>query len=150
MPTRKQRRRSTKERRHEYETVWVDGEGNELEQVPEDAVAPEESRGDKADPAKAKAKTGKQQPQRGGRAGRTPPPPSWNRAFKRAGLLGIVVFFLFYLAGGKGGNKELSALALAALYTALFVPFTYVIDRFAHNRYLQRTAGGTKPPAKKR
>ena len=25
MPTRKQRRRALKERRHEYETVWVDG-----------------------------------------------------------------------------------------------------------------------------
>src|SRR5438067_1310697 len=40
MPTRKQRRRAQKERRHEYETVWVDDEGNELEEPPEDAVAP--------------------------------------------------------------------------------------------------------------
>ena len=41
MPTRKQRRRAVKERRHEYETVWVDGEGNELEEPPEDAAVPE-------------------------------------------------------------------------------------------------------------
>ena len=145
MPTRKQRRRATKERRHEYETVWLDSEGNELEEPPEED-ATQEPHAVRAEKTKTPAK----QQQRGGRAARTPPQPSWNRAFKRAGLLGIAVFFLFYIAGGKGGNKELSALALAALYTALFVPFTYAIDRFAYNRYLQRTAGGTKPPAKKR
>ena len=35
MPTRKQRRRALKERRHEYETVWVDSEGNELAEPPD-------------------------------------------------------------------------------------------------------------------
>ena len=39
MPTRKQRRRAQKERRHEYETVWVDAEGNELEEPPEELAA---------------------------------------------------------------------------------------------------------------
>jgi len=40
MATRKQRKRSQKERRHEYETVWVDAEGNELEEPPDDLVEP--------------------------------------------------------------------------------------------------------------
>src|SRR4051812_49710693 len=38
------RSRALKERRHEYETVWVDSEGNELEEPPEEAsAAPERS-----------------------------------------------------------------------------------------------------------
>ena len=77
MPTRKQRRRAVKERRHEYETVWVDEEGNELDEPPEDlAAAPA-----KRDGAKPKA-TAPQQ--RGGRAVRVPQPPSWRRAAKRS------------------------------------------------------------------
>ena len=36
MPTRKQRRRQAKEKRHEYEFVYVDDEGNELDDVPEE------------------------------------------------------------------------------------------------------------------
>ncbi len=36
MATRKQRKRMQKERRHEYENVWVDPDGNELEEPPEE------------------------------------------------------------------------------------------------------------------
>jgi hypothetical protein len=39
-----------------------------------------------------------------------------------------------------------SVLPLALLYTELFVPFTYVIDRFAYKRYQARLEAG--PPAK--
>jgi hypothetical protein len=40
MPSRKQRRREAKSKRHEYETVYLDGEGNELdpEEVPEELL----------------------------------------------------------------------------------------------------------------
>lgn len=132
MPTRKQRRRAQKERRHEYETVWVDAEGNELEEPPEEIVAAP----DKRDGAKPKAKPAQQ---RGGRPVRVPPPPSWQRAAKRSAILGVVIFVLFYLLGSKNGGHNIGgALALAAVYTALFIPFTYVIDRFAHNRWQRR------------
>lgn len=149
MPTRKQRRRAAKGKRHEYETVWVDAEGNELEEPPEEAEHDSKpARASRNGTQKGKAKA---QPQRGGRAGRTPPAPSWERAGKRALLLGAVVFALFYLSGGKSGNRLLSALALAVLYTALFVPFTYAIDRFAYQRWQRRQQGnGAKPPTKKR
>lgn len=150
MPTKKQRRRAEKERRHEYETVWVDAEGNELEEPPEEVVAPP---GEKRDNAKPKTKQPQQQ-QRGGRAVRVPPAPSWQRAFRRSLILGAVVFALFYLVGSKGGQRNpLSAFAIAALYTALFIPFTYYMDRWTHNRWQRRAqqqqAGG-KRPAKKR
>ena len=146
MPTRKQRRRAAKEKRHEYETVWVDSEGHELEEPPEEALAEVESRKTAKTNAKPAAKT---QPQKGGRAMRTPPAPSWQRAGRRAGLLGVVVFALFYLTSRNKGGSLISVLAISVLYTALFIPFTYAVDRYAYNRYLKRTEGGTKPPAKR-
>ena len=48
MPTRKQKRKTQKERRHEYETVWIDEEGNELEEPPEDVAAKPDTRNDRA------------------------------------------------------------------------------------------------------
>ena len=132
MPTRKQRRRAQKERRHEYETVWVDSEGHELEEPPDELVATP----DKRDGARPKAKPAQQ---RGGRSVRVPPPPSWQRAAKRSVILGVVIFVLFYMLGSKNGGHNIGgALALAAVYTALFIPFTYVIDRFSHNRWQRR------------
>lgn len=143
MPTRKQRRRAQKERRHEYETVWVDEEGNELEEPPEDAIVPaREKRRDGKPDAKAK----RPQQQRGGRPTRTPLPPSWQRAVKRSLLLGVVIFFLFYLVNSKNGQHHVaSALVLGLIYTALFIPFQYTIDRFAYRRWERRNAqGGAK------
>ena len=60
--------------------------------------------------------------------------------------------YLFDILGSKKGNHNLaSALALAALYTLLFVPFTYYIDRFSYNRYQRRMEQqGQKGAAKKR
>ena len=145
MPTRKQRRRSQKERRHEYETVWVDEEGNEVEEPPEVIVkAPE-----KRDGAKPKPKTSQQS---GGRQARVPPPPSWQRAAKRSLILGGVIFALFYILGSKNGDHNIAtALALAVVYTALFIPFTYTIDRFSYKRWQRRAEQqGQKGSAKKR
>ena len=122
-----------KERRHEYETVWVDAEGNDLEEPPEDAEAKPEKR-DGAKP-KPKAKAAQQR----GRTIRVPPPPSWQRAAKRALIVGTVIFVFIFLVGSRnGGHSFASAFLLAVVYTALFVPFQYVLDRFAHNRWQRR------------
>jgi hypothetical protein len=147
MPTRKQRRRAQKERRHEYETVWVDEEGNELEEPPEDLAAVP----DKRNGAKPKPNV-KATQQRGGRAGRVPPPPSWQRAAKRALIIGALIFVFIYLVGAKnGGHSPASALLLAVIYTALFVPFQFMLDRFAYNRWQRRAdAQGANRAAKKR
>ena len=135
MPTRKQRRRAQKERRHdfEYETVWVDPVSGEEVEPPENVDEPAE----KSNGAKPKAKP-KASPQRGGRSVREPPAPSWRRAAKRSLILGVVIFVFFYLAGSKGQHNLGSALLISLLYTALFVPFSFMIDRFAHNRWQRR------------
>jgi len=150
MPTRKQRRRALKERRHEYETVWVDSEGNELEEPPEEtAAAPERNDKPKRDGAKPKAKTTQQ---RGGRQVRVPPRPSWRRAVKRGGLFGVVIFAVFAVLGSKNGQHNYSAAILfGVIYTVVFIPFTFMLDRFAYNRWQRRAEQqGQKASAKKR
>ena len=123
-----------KERRHEYETVWVDEEGNELEEPPEGIPAKAEKR----DGAKPKQKANTTQ-QRGGRTVKVPPPPSWRRAAKRALIIGAVIFVFIYIVGAKnGGHSPASALMLAVIYTALFIPFQFMLDRFAYNRWQRR------------
>ena len=144
MPTRKQRRRVQKERRHEYETVWVDSEGNEIDEPPEELVA---AAPEKRTNGKPRAKA---QPQRGGRPVRVPPAPSWRRAGKRSLILGGAIFALFFVLGSKNGGSVGTALGLAALYTALFIPFTYFIDRFAHNRWQRRAEQQGGRTARKR
>src|SRR5438046_2997820 len=129
MPTRKQRRREAKSKRHEYEFVYVDDEGNEVDEVPEELVESRKEQRNGTSPAAKKPAA-----QRGGRQRRTPQPPSWQRAARRAVLLGAVVFVLFS-ATAKGHNKYVSALVPAVIYTALFIPFTYTIDRFAYRRW---------------
>jgi len=138
-----------KERRHEYETVWVDEEGNELEEPPEDLVATPREKHENGKPKpKPKAKA---QPQRGGRQARVPPPPSWQRAAKRSLIIGGALFAVIYLLGSKGGRSLGGALVLALIYTAIFIPAQFMIDRFAYNRYQRRTADqAAKRPGKKR
>ena len=146
MPTMKQRRRAQKERRHEYETVWVDEEGNELEEPPEDLDLP--AKPGKRDATKPKAKATQQ---RGGRAVRVPPPPSWQRAAKRAVIIGAVIFVFIYIVGAKnGGHNPASALLLAVIYTLLFIPFQFMLDRFAYNRWQRRADGKTANRAAKK
>jgi hypothetical protein len=149
MPSRKQRRREMKQKRHEYEFVYVDADGNELEEPPEGLEEETTGRATSSrNGTKPAAKTGKAQtPARRG-SGRTPPVPSWNRAIKRGALLGLVVFALFAFTA-KGSYVKV--IPLAVVYTALFIPFTYMIDRFAYNRYQQRQSGGggAKSPKKR-
>ena len=148
MPTRKQRRREAKAKRHDYEFVYVDAEGRELEEPPEEVVSPPKQREERRNGTSPQAKKA---PQRGAR--RAPQPPSWQRSIRRAGILGVVVFVLFSFTMKKGGSAGyVSAAGLAALYTALFIPFTYALDRFAYRRWEAREerAGPPKKTTKKR
>jgi hypothetical protein len=145
MPTRKQRRRELKSKRHDYEFVYVDGEGNELDEVPEELEEqPKKERTNGSKPTKpAAGKKGQAVP----RGRRQPPQPSWSRAFKRGGMLGVVVLVLFSF-GSKGHIARV--IPLAVIYTLLFVPFTFYIDRFAYRRWEARQQGGGTSSTKKR
>lgn len=132
MPTRKQRRRRSKDFRHDVRVFEVDEEGNEV------PIAELRTRDEKP---KANAAKGKQkQPLRGksGRPVREVPPPSWERAFKRGGLMGalMLVAFLFLFKNAPIGLR----VAWGLFYALAFIPLTYWIDRTAHRTYLRRIA----------
>ena len=139
MPTRKQKRRELKAKRHEYEFVYVDDDGNEVE-------APAGGVGAGEEPQRREAR-GEEELRAGAQLARlrTPQPPSWQRAGRRAVILGAVVFVLFTFTARKGHNAYLTALVPAVIYTVLFIPFTYAIDRFAYRRYQAREQGGGTP-----
>jgi len=137
MATRKQRKRNEKERRHEYENVWILPDGSESTEPPDDYVEPA-PRTTRTDERKPQQKQSQRQSQR---ATRTPLPPSWRRATKRALLLGVVIFVIFGLLNSKhGASAYVSAFLLAVLYTALFIPFTFYVDRFAYRRWERKMA----------
>jgi hypothetical protein len=136
MPTRKQRRRQQKERRHEWEYVWVDEEGHEVEVDPQalnkDKAAPERTDTATRRNGKAPARRGQQG------AARVPPQPSWSRAARRAAILGVFFVIVFgFLLRGKHADPA-SAVLLGVVYAIAFVPLQYFIDRVVYRAYLRR------------
>jgi hypothetical protein len=142
MPTKKQRRRQQKLRRHEWEEVWVDEEGREVEV--DEPPAPAKPR-NKAESAKARPA------QRGGsrRVVRPAPPPSWRRVAKRGAILAPLFFVaVFYLQ--KQGDRNVATAALTTIWMmGLFLPFSYLMDRTIYRR-AQRARGLDPEPTKKR
>jgi len=139
MPSRKQRRRRAKERRHEYEYVYVDEEGHEVE------VDPAELRQEQARP-KSNGRTGRGASQRGTKARgvRVVEPPSWRRVWRRGLIVGPLMFvFITFL------SKKLTVpqrITQTAVMLALFLPFSYLMDRTLYRSYLKRT-GARNPKA---
>jgi hypothetical protein len=134
MATKKQQRRRAKERRHEYEVVYVDEQGHEVEAPPDEPSKPVKAEKGKQ-PAKPRS--------RSGRPMREVKPPSWRRVARRALL--FAPFLFVALSFGKHPPAIVVRLAISIGYTVLFMPTFYWIDRFAYRRY-QRGAG--QAPAK--
>jgi hypothetical protein len=127
MPTRKQRRRRAKEQRHEYEVVYLDAEGNEVE-VPPDEV--EKSSGRRSDPAertRAANGTSKQ-------GARAIDPPTWRRSARRALIMAPFFFVFLYILQ----RNIASALIVSLFYAVVFVPFSYGIDKLTYRTQLKR------------
>ncbi len=131
MPTKKQRRRRQKGRRHDYEFVYVDDEGREVEVDPDEREAAPPRRNGKRD--------AKRQPQksRGGRPVRQVQAPSWSKVGKRA----LIFFPLIFLAFSFVNSKQPvgTRVVVTVLYTAFFLPFMYLMDRAMYRSYLKRT-----------
>jgi hypothetical protein len=128
MPTRKQRRRREKLKRHEWEEVYVDEEGNELD--PEEA---EEIAG----PA-TRAKTTKADEKPAART-RALEPPSLRRTLRRSLLFfPLMVLTVFLLSGDDltTGEKILQAVFLLLI----FLPFTHFMDVLLWRSYQRRLA----------
>lgn len=131
MPTKKQRRRRQKGRRHDYEFVYVDDEGREVEVDHDELEQPRSPRNGKRD--------AKRQPQkgRGGRPAREVAAPSWTKVGKRALIFFPLIFLAFSFV--NSGQSLLSRLGITLVYTAFFLPFMYLMDRAMYRAYLKRT-----------
>lgn len=124
MPSRKQRKRRAKDRRHEWEYVYVDDTGEEVE-VPEDEPI---SRNGKRSPQQTKAKAKA--------SGREVQPPSWRKVGKR-GLLFAPLMFLTvtFLSGDLTMTQRL---VNTAFLLAFFLPFSYAMDALMYRLYKKR------------
>ena len=118
MATKKQRRRRAKEQRHDY--VWIDDDGNEVE--PDDA-------------ASANEKTGSST-----RLQREPQAPSWRRTFKRGAIFAPIMLATVLLLSPDLPMEN--KITQTLLIVAIFVPFSYFIDRLFYRSHLRRRARG--------
>jgi hypothetical protein len=131
MPTKKQRRRNQKARRHEYEYVYVDDEGNEV------AVDPAEIKAEKngeREPRPSKGGSRKPAPQT--RGGKKIEPPSWRRSAKRGLIIGPLLIVAMVLFNHNLPVAQQVAPALFLL--AFFIPFSYFTDSLAYKMYKKR------------
>jgi hypothetical protein len=141
MPTKKQRRRNQKARRHEYEYVYVDDEGNEVEVDPGELRAEKETARESR-PVKPAAKN----PAARSGSRRTIEPPSWRRSGKRALILGpLMVVAMMLLNQGVSLAQQI---APALFLIAFFIPFSYFTDSLAYKMYRKRLE--RQNPAKSR
>jgi hypothetical protein len=139
MASRKQRRRRQKERRHDYEFVYVDEEGREVEVDPAELEQAAPHRNGKRDPEREPRKGRNERPVRAVQ------PPSWGRVGRRALIFFPLIFIAFSVLNSK--QAFASRIAFAAVYTAFFIPFMYLMDRTMYRAYLKRTGQG--PPSRR-
>ena len=131
MPTRKQRRRRLKELRHDYEYVYVDEEGREVEVDPAELEQASPGRNGKREGKAAPAKS------RNAKVVREVQPPSWSRVLKRVAFIAPLLFLTFSALNHH--QSLVSRLAITVVYTGFFVPFMYLMDRAMYRSYLKRS-----------
>jgi hypothetical protein len=117
MATKKQRRRREKGQRHEY--VWVDNEGNEVE--PDGDEKPSEK------PARSAS-----------RFERDPQAPSWQRTFRRGAIFAPIMFGTVFLLSPD--LPLVTKVTQTLLIVAIFLPFSYFIDRLFYRSFQRRRA----------
>jgi len=143
--TRKQRRRREKEHRHEYEVVYLDDEGNEVE--PQEPAV----RGPARPGASGTSRNGKGggkggAASRGGARGRRAvQPPSWKRVARR-GALFFPLFVIVVFAIDKSHSLPRAVFQGVILFV-FFVPFSYFLDAIMWRSTQKKAERGT--PAKR-
>jgi hypothetical protein len=136
MATKKQQRRRQKLKRHEYEEVYVDDEGNVLEAEEAEELAVKT-------PARKAERPQKDQPRT--RGGRVLEPPSWRRTIRRGLLFAPLMLITVMLLG-----RELTLVQQVfqtIVLMCFFLPFSYFMDSMMWRSYERRAArtGAKKP-----
>ncbi len=136
MATQKQRRRRAKEKRHTYDLVEIDAEGNEtvLSATELKSESPQKST------AKNSEARGASKPKQ---ARGVAQPPSWRRVLKRGAIFApIFLATVLLLAGDR--LSFAGAVVQTLFLLAVFVPFSYFMDRLvwrAHEKRRLKNAG---------
>lgn len=145
MPTRKQRRRREKERRHEWEEVYVDAEGRELAPEEVEEILPDAlPAAERKTPARAERKeAGSRRQPRGIQ------PPSWRRVLKR-GLIFAPLMYVFIALTNRGSSAPVNLIITLQLLL-IFLPFSYLMDSVTFRIWQRRQARAEgRPAARKR
>ena len=131
MATQKQRRKRAKEKRHAYDLVEIDAEGNEtvLSAADLKADAPAKTSSTKSQATSEKPRVGRGAVQ----------PPSWRRVMKRAAIFAPIFFATVWLLAGD--SLEWQGAVLQTIFlVAVFVPFSYFMDRLVWRSHEKRAA----------
>ena len=139
MATQKQRRRKAKEKRHDYELVYVDEEG--VERPVEREEAPRKPVGRGSTGTVSKTQKAPSSGRGGGRGGRTTQPPSWRKVLKRGAIFAPIFFATVLLLGGSKMTYP-GAFVQTCLLLAVFVPFSYFMDRVVWRQQQKRLNKG--------
>ena len=120
MPTRKQRRRREKLKRHEYEYVIETEEGEKIAvESPREARGRDKGRDEQRKPARG-------QPTRGGRV---VPEPSFGRVLRRSAVFAPLMALVIYFLSRNEPNFSYGQLLFTVLLLlAFFMPFSYMVD----------------------
>ena len=136
MPTKKQRRRNQKARRHEYEYVYLDDEGNEVPVEPSELRA--EKNGQRDSKPRKSGSGGKQPAGRSAGGRRKIDPPSWRRSARRALLFGPILVAAMLLLNRGQNQTVLQQVFPAVFLIAFFIPFSYFTDSLAYRMFQKR------------
>lgn len=126
MPSRKQRRRREKLKRHEYEYVIENEEGEEI-QV--ERLRDLEERDGRTDSRRGEVLVD--------RRGRPIQRPSLGRVLRRAAIFAPILFVFVYLTG----QDQLSVTGMllnTLILVAFFIPFSYLVDSMVYRLMIRR------------
>jgi hypothetical protein len=135
MATQKQRRRRAKEKRHDYDLVYIDEDGVEQPVERDDAPRKPPSRfgkGTTVTKSQKAAPAGKS-----GRRGKVVQPPSWPRVLKRGAIFAPIFLATVMLLGGNKITLP-GAIVQTALLIGVFIPFSYFMDRVVWRQQQKR------------
>ena len=129
MPSRKQRRRREKLKRHEYEYVVETEEGEvPVERLREAEDAVSRRRGDGRNDG---------HPRVVDRRGRPIEKPTLRRVLRRGLVFGPLLFLFVYIVYGDELTAT-QAVLQAVLLIAFFIPFSYVVDSMVYRMMMRR------------
>ena len=135
MATQKQRRRRAKEKRHDYDLVEIDDEGNETILSASELKPQSGSKsptGGRSSTKQSTSNASKTKPRRG-----TPQPPSWRRVAKRSALFAPIFLATVLLVSGNRLSFA-GAVVNAIFLLAFFIPVSYFMDRLVWRSYEKR------------